>query len=333
MFTVVKSPLSLHLAVNNCQQPRVLSPHTWRSTTVNNQESSLPTPGCQQLSTTKSPLSPHLAVYNCQQPRVLSPHTWLSTTVNNQESSLPTPGCQQLSTTKSPLSRHLAVNNCQQPRVLSPHTWLTTTVNIQESSLPTSGCQQLSTIKSPLSPHLAVNNCQQPRVLSPHTWLSITGHFIVLFLLVPCCTGVRVRYNIVEPLFLFFLSIVFYRLLPLSIFHPPPIFSCPSSRSPPISAVAFPFSCVLDVFPPLLSLLVCLHPFLPSGLPISSCFSPIFLLGCIASQTLSLGRSSFFCPPSLFLLFAEPSYSHTLAASVVVVLSTPLSPDHTGMLV
>ena len=112
----------------------------------------------------------------------------------------------------------------------------------------------------------------------------------VLFLLVPCCTGVRVRQNIVEPLFLFFLSIVFCRLLPLSIFHPRPIFSCPSSRSPPISAVAFPFSCVLDVFPPLLSLLVCLHPFLPSGLPISSCFSPIFLLGCIASQPLSLSQ-------------------------------------------
>ena len=35
----------------------------------------------------------------------------------------------------------------------------------------------------------------------------------------------------------------------------PPIFSCPFSRSPPISAVAFLFSCVLDVFPPLLSLL------------------------------------------------------------------------------
>ena len=122
----------------------------------------------------------------------------------------------------------------------------------------------------------------------------------------------------------------FLLALPLSIFHPPPIFSCPSSRSPPIT---FPFSCILDVFPPLLSLLVCLHPFLLSGLPISSCFSPIFLLGCIASQPLSLGRSSFFCPPSLFLLFAEPSYSHTLAAYVVVVLSMPLSPDHTGMLV
>ena len=55
--------------------------------------------------------------------------------------------------------------------------------------------------------------------------------------------------------FFFFFSIVFYRPPPLSIFHPPPIFSCPSSRSPPISAVAFSFFCVLDVFPPLLSLL------------------------------------------------------------------------------
>ena len=129
---------------------------------------------------------------------------------------------------------------------------------------------------------------------------------------------------------------VFYRPPHLYIFHLPPIFSCPSSRSPPISPVAFPFSCVLDIFSPLLSLLVCLHPFLPSGQPISSYFSPIFLLGCIffASQPLSSGRSSFFCPPSLFLLFDEPSYSHTLAASVVVVvLSTPLSPDHTGILV
>ena len=62
------------------------------------------------------------------------------------------------------------------------------------------------------------------------------------------------------------------------------------------------------------SLLVCLHPFLPSGLPISSCFSPIFLLSCIASQPLSSGRSSFFCPPSLFLLFDEPSCSHKLVS-------------------
>ena len=87
----------------------------------------------------------------------------------------------------------------------------------------------------------------------------------------------------------------------------------------------------LCFFLPQLSLLVCLHPSLPSDLPISSCFSPIFLLGCIVSQPLSSGRSSFFCPPSLFLLFNEPSCSHKLAASVVVVLPTPLSPDHTGM--
>ena len=57
----------------------------------------------------------------------------------------------------------------------------------------------------------------------------------------------------------------------------------------------------------------------PSGLPISSCFFPIFLLGCTAPNPLSLDRSSFCCPPSLFLLFDAPSYSHTLAASVVVV--------------
>ena len=140
----------------------------------------------------------------------------------------------------------------------------------------------------------------------------------VLFLLIPCCTGVRVRLSIVEPLFLFFLSIVFYQSPALSIFHPSPIFSYPSSCSPPISAEAFPFSCVLDVFPPQLSLLVCLHPPLPSGLPISSCFSPVFLLGCIASQPLSSGCSSFFCPPSLFLLFNKPSCSHKLAVSVVI---------------
>ena len=110
------------------------------------------------------------------------------------------------------------------------------------------------------------------------------------------------------------------------------------SSSPDLLTQSSHLSCGLPLFlrpgcfPPLLSLLVCLHPFLPSGLPISSCFSPIFLLGCIASQPLSLGRSSLFCPPSLFLLFDEPSCSHKLAASVVVVLSTPLSPDHTGML-
>ena len=96
-----------------------------------------------------------------------------------------------------------------------------------------------------------------------------------------------------------------------SIFHTSLIFSYPSSRSPPISAVAFPFSCVLDVFLPQLSLLVYLYPSLPSDQPISSCFSPIFLLGCIASHPLS-SSPSFFCPPSLFLLFDEPSCSHKL---------------------
>ena len=69
---------------------------------------------------------------------------------------------------------------------------------------------------------------------------------------------VRYSYNIVEPLFLFFLSIVFYRQPPLHL-SSSPVFSYPSSSSPPISAVAFPFSCILDVFPLLLSLLVYLH--------------------------------------------------------------------------
>ena len=70
-------------------------------------------------------------------------------------------------------------------------------------------------------------------------------NYDVLFFLVPCC--------IVDPLFLFFLSKFFYRPPPLSIFHPHTIFSYPSSCSLPISAVAFPFSCVFDVFPPQLS--------------------------------------------------------------------------------
>ena len=131
---------------------------------------------------------------------------------------------------------------------------------------------------------------------------------------------------------LLFLSILFYQP-PLSIFHPPPIFLYPSSRSPSILAVGFPFSCVLDIFSPLLSLLVCLHPSLPCGLLISPCFSPIFLFSCpVASHLLSSGHSSFFCQPSLFLLFDEPSCSHKFAAAVVV-MSTPLSPDNTGMLV
>ena len=73
--------------------------------------------------------------------------------------------------------------------------------------------------------------------------------------------------------------------------------------------------------------LVCLHPSLPS-------FSPIFLLGCIASQPFLSSfiflLSSFFL--STLLLFNEPSCSHKLATAVVV-LSMPMSPDHTGMLV
>ena len=125
-------------------------------------------------------------------------------------------------------------------------------------------------------------------------------------------------------------------------FYRPPSLSLHLSSSPDLLTSLFsqcsylrrslPLCCFLDVFPPLLSLLICLHPSLPSGLPISSCFSPIVLLGCIASQPVSSGHSSFFYPPSLFMLFDEPSYSHKLATSVVVVvvLSTPLSPDHIG---
>ena len=52
-----------------------------------------------------------------------------------------------------------------------------------------------------------------------------------------------------------------------------------------------------------LSSLVCLHPSLPCGLPISTCFSPIFLLNCFVASHISSGRSSFFCQPSLFVLF------------------------------
>ena len=117
--------------------------------------------------------------------------------------------------------------------------------------------------------------------------------FYYICALPPCFLRVRCSRSIVEPNFLFFLSIVFYQHPPLPIFRPPPIVSYPSSRSPPISAVAFPFSSVLYVFPPLLSLLVCLHTSLPSGLPISSCFSPIFLLGYIASQPLSYNPHHF----------------------------------------
>ena len=112
-----------------------------------------------------------------------------------------------------------------------------------------------------------------------------------------------------------------------------PIFSYPSSRTPPISPVAFPFSCVLDLFPPQLSLLVCLHSSLPSGLPMSSCFSQIFLLGCIASQPFSSGRSSFFLS-TLFVLVIRRTqlFSQTYSFCCCCCCSaTPLSPDQTGM--
>ena len=42
-------------------------------------------------------------------------------------------------------------------------------------------------------------------------------------------------------------------------------------------------------------------------------------------------HSSFFCPTSLFFLFDEPSCSHKLAAAIVDVMPTPLSPDHRDM--
>ena len=91
----------------------------------------------------------------------------------------------------------------------------------------------------------------------------------------------------------------------LSIIHLPPIFSYPTSRSRSILAVRSPFLASFMFFhlslP--LSLLVCLHPSLPCGLAISSCFSPIFLLNCFLASHTSSGRSSFFRQPSLFVLF------------------------------
>ena len=92
---------------------------------------------------------------------------------------------------------------------------------------------------------------------------------------------------------------------PLSIFHLPPIFSYPTSRNPSILAVCSPFLASSMFFYPSLplSLLVCLHPSLPCGLAISSCFSPIFLLNCFVASHISSGRSSFFRQPSLFVLF------------------------------
>ena len=96
--------------------------------------------------------------------------------------------------------------------------------------------------------------------------------------------------------------------LPLSIFHLPPNFSYPTARSPSILAVRSPFLASLMFFhlslP--LSLLVCLHPSLPCGLPISPCFSPIFLLNCFVASHISSGRSSFFRQTSLFVLFDKP---------------------------
>ena len=91
----------------------------------------------------------------------------------------------------------------------------------------------------------------------------------------------------------------------LSIFHRPPIFSYPTSRSPSILAVRSPFLASLMFFHLTLPLssLVCLHPSLPCGLPISTCFSPIFWLNCFVASHISSGRSSFFRQPSLFVLF------------------------------
>ena len=62
-----------------------------------------------------------------------------------------------------------------------------------------------------------------------------------------------------------------------------PIFSNPTSRSPSILAVHSPFLASLMFFHLSLPLssLVCLYPSLPCGLPISPCFSPIFLLNCL----------------------------------------------------
>ena len=100
----------------------------------------------------------------------------------------------------------------------------------------------------------------------------------------------------------------FYIGCPLSIFHLPPIFSYPTSRNPSILAVCSPFLAYFMFFylslP--LSLLVCLHPSLPCGLAISSCFSPIFLLNCFVASHISSGRSSFFRQPSLFCYSTKP---------------------------
>ena len=119
---------------------------------------------------------------------------------------------------------------------------------------------------------------------------------------------------------------------PLSIFHLPPLHlsSSPDLLKSHLTqsfdlSCSFPFSGIIDVFFTFLFhsfLLVCLHPSLPCGLPISTCFSPIFLLNCFVASHISSGRSSFFRQPSLFVLFDKTRTN--LAAAVV--LSTPLSP-------
>ena len=103
----------------------------------------------------------------------------------------------------------------------------------------------------------------------------------------------------------FFSFHTFFIGCPLSIFHLPPIFSYPTSRGPTILVVRSPFLASLMFFHLSLPLssLVCLHTSLPCGLPISTCFSPIFRLNCFVASHISSGRSSFFRQPSLFVLF------------------------------
>ena len=111
--------------------------------------------------------------------------------------------------------------------------------------------------------------------------------------------GARVRYSIVEPLVLFYLPIVFYRppispsfILPRPSHIRPHTF-LPSQRWPS----PFPASFILTKWPAHLILL-------PTNLPLR--------LHCSLTSFLR----SFFCLPSLFLLFFEPSCSHKLAACV-----------------
>lgn len=123
---------------------------------------------------------------------------------------------------------------------------------------------------------------------------------IGVLLLVPCCTGVRVILPNHSVCFPFQSFHIHNSISPSS---SPPIFSCPSSRRPSISSMAVYFSCIRCVLPPLISLLFFLYPSSSSVLPISFCFSIILLLGAIAFRRLFSGHSSFFCLPSLFLLF------------------------------